>query len=338
MARAPWPREEPRAQAQPVHLEAGAHHLLVRWSRVEGPRFRITLARADGDASDLTSAAPAQLRGRRLRSRCELGRACAPAPAFADSGGLRGEAQQELERDPADALAAFLLVRATLRDDRDAARAAVERLIVLTGGSAPALTLRVAQVLTDGDVPERIGHALALADLTAAIEKDPRALRAALTLAAMQRDAERTDEASSILARAESTARALAPANDAPLPPRLLIARARLLDAQGNSALARGLAEAARVLDGGRCDGLGMAQELSRRDGGLADQKALSDALVDCPEQRGALPQLLRDRGDLQGAEAMLARFAAQRPAQPQRLAQLAELRAARGISPAPSP
>jgi len=330
ISRSPWPREEPRAQMQPVHLAAGSHALLVRWSRAEGAHFRISLARADGEPTDIVSRAPAQLEGQRLASRCALGTACTPAAAFADTGGLRGEAERRLARDPADPLAAFLLVRATLKEDRDAARGSIDRLIAATNGGAPALLLRVVQVLSDGDVPERIGRAHALADLTSALEKDPRMLRAALTLAAMQRDAERTDEAAAVLARAERSARALA-GNGAPLPPRLLLARARLLDAQGNTALARAAADSARSIDGGRCDALGLAQELSRREGSLADQKALTDALVACPEQRGALPQLLRDRGDLAGAEAILEKMAAMRPAQPQRIAQLAELQAARG-------
>jgi tetratricopeptide (TPR) repeat protein len=330
ISRAPWPREQPRAQLQAVRLEQGKHSLLVRWSRAEGPRFRITLLRADGDASDLRSDFPERLRARRLSSSCALGVACLPAAAFVDDGSLRGAATRMLDKDPADTLAAFLLARSTLKDDRDAAKAAIDRLVVLTGKSAPALAMRVVQVLTDGDIPERIGHALAIADLSAAVEKDPRMLRASLTLAAMQRDAERTEEAANILTRTETKARAML-GNGDPLPSRLVMARARLLEAQGNLAVARTLAEMVRVRDAGRCDGLGMAQELSKREGSLADQKSLSEALLVCPEQRGVLPTQLRERGDLAGSEAMLAKFVALRPAQPQRLAQLAEAQATRG-------
>ncbi len=330
IARSPWPREEPRAQTQSVRLAPGRHALLVRWSRAEGPRFRISLARVDGAASDLVSSAPEHLAGQRLASPCRLGIACVPPPAFVDARGLRGAAEARLSQNPEDVVAAFLLVRATLKDDRDAARGAIERLIALTGSGAPALTLRVAQVLGDADVPERIGHAQALSDLSAALEKDPRMLRAALTQGALQRDAERMDEAAAALSRAERSARAMLE-QDAPLPARLLVARARLLEMQGNTALARTRAQAARQRDGGRCDALGLSQELSRREGSLVEQMRLADALVECPDLRPALPMMLRERGDLPAAEALLARFAAQRPAQPQRLAQLAELQAARG-------
>src|ERR1700730_14545422 len=60
-ARAPFPFGSPRAQTTAVRWSPGRHHVLVRWTRAEGNRFRLTLVRADGAASDLTSAAPYEL-------------------------------------------------------------------------------------------------------------------------------------------------------------------------------------------------------------------------------------------------------------------------------------
>jgi len=59
MARAPYPREVPRAQTVAVTLQRGTHQALVRWSRAEGARFRLALVRADGAPTDIASAAPA---------------------------------------------------------------------------------------------------------------------------------------------------------------------------------------------------------------------------------------------------------------------------------------
>src|SRR5207302_7396827 len=65
VARAPYPREVPRAQTAAVHLQPGKRALLARWSRAEGGRFRIALVRSDGAVSDAESAAPAEVSGMR---------------------------------------------------------------------------------------------------------------------------------------------------------------------------------------------------------------------------------------------------------------------------------
>ncbi len=61
LSRVPYPREMPRAQTVAVRLAPGTHQALVRWSRAEGARFRLTLVRADGAPADFISAAPAEL-------------------------------------------------------------------------------------------------------------------------------------------------------------------------------------------------------------------------------------------------------------------------------------
>src|SRR5207237_6610798 len=112
----PYAFESPRAQTAAVRLPPGRHQVLVRWSRAEGTRFRLTLARADGDASDLTSAAPRELAGARAAAVCELGEPCITPPAWTDRADLRAAASAMLEADPADALAAWLLARAAMGD------------------------------------------------------------------------------------------------------------------------------------------------------------------------------------------------------------------------------
>src|SRR5438874_657710 len=326
IARVPYPMESPRAQTAAVRLAPGSHHLLVRWSRAEGNRFRITLARADGDVSDLTSTAPAALSGARAAATCELGQACVAASAWKDRADLRAAAAAMLEEDPFDALAGWLLARAEMGDDRAASRAAVDRAVTLSANGAPALALRAQQLLHDPEVPDRIARARALADLGEAARKDPLLVRARLTAAALERDSERYDDAARDLDRAEAVLRE----QKAPPSARMLVARARLLDARGNSAGARARAEEALRAVPGRCDTLQLLLDLSRRGGSLSDQRAYAEGLVGCPDGVVSAAQAARSRGDLARAEELLKIAAALRPAQPSRLEQLADLQSAR--------
>jgi tetratricopeptide (TPR) repeat protein len=325
VSRAPYPRETPRSQTAAVRLAKGAHQVLARWSRSEGARFRTVLSRADGAAADLSSAAPAELTGLRAAAPCALGTSCKAAPAWRDESDLRAAAAAMLEKDPSDPLGAWLAARASMGDDRAAARAAVERALALSFNGAPALTLRAQQLLHDPEVPERIGRGRALSDLTEATAKNPSLIRARLTAAALERDSERFDDAAQDLDRAET---ALGP--NAPLPPRLLVARARLLDARGNPAKARALAEAALAGSPGRCDALQLAYELARRESALADQRRLAESLLSCVDGISTAAQFFRERGELARAEELLARWASLRPAAPSRLEQLADVQSAR--------
>ena len=330
VSRVPYPRESPRAQTVAVELAAGKHDVLARWTRSEGSHFRVALVRGDGAPSDLQSAAPAALTGMRAANApCALGRACIAPPAWSDKSDLRAATAAMLEKDPGDALAAWLQARASLGDDRSLSRSAVEKAVALSASGAPALALRAQQLLHDPDVPDRIGRARALADLSEAARRDPALVRARLTAAALERDAERFDDAALDLDRAEASLREeLGP--DAPLPPRMLTARARLLDARGNTAGARAAMEAALKTAPGRCDSLQLLYELSRREGALAEQVRLAESLLTCNEGLSTLAQLLRDRGDLARAEALFARGISLRPAAPARLELLGEVQAAR--------
>lgn len=370
ISRFPYPRDLPRAQLAAVHLGAGAHAVVVRWTRADGPRFRLAIVRADGASSDLKDAAPARLSAARADGPCRLGSSCVAPPAWKDDGGLRGFAERALADDPTDPFAAFLLARATLSDDRAAARAAVERAVALSDNGAPTLALRAQATLRDTEVPDRLGRARALRDLTDATQKNPQLLRARLTAAALQRDSERFDDAAQELdlaeraflrigvqTIAETSARAAAPATaeagpaqatrepaaatrepaaPAPpvppsLPPRLLLARARLFEARGNTALARARAQAALALEAGRCDALQLLADLGRRDGSIADQLRLAEQLLACPQGASTLATLLRDRGDSERAEGLLVAAATARPASVGKLETLAELQLARG-------
>jgi tetratricopeptide (TPR) repeat protein len=217
-----------------------------------------------------------------------------------------------LEDDAGDALAAWLLARATMGDDRAASRAAVDRAVTLSASGAPALALRAQQLLHDPEVPDRIGRARALADLGEAAGKDPSLIRIRLTAAALERDSERYDDAAQDLDRAEGAL------HDEKLPPsaRLLVGRARLLDARGNSAGARARAEEALRLVPGRCDTLQLLLDLSRRGGSLAEQNKYVDALTGCSDGIPAAAQAARTRGDLARAEQLL-RLAATRTCSP---------------------
>ena len=330
ISRVPYPRESPRSQTAAVRLAPGRHQLLARWSRSEGSRFRIVLSRGDGGPSDLSSAAPAALTGARTAAPCALGEVCVAKPAWNDAADLQKAAASALEKDPGDALSAWLLARAAMGDDRAVSRAAVDRAVLLTGSGAPSLALRAQQLLHDPEVPERIGRARALSDLQDAVRKDPRMLRARLTAAALERDSERYDDAAQDLDKAESLLRE----EKAPFPARLLAARARLLDARGNGAGARARAEAALKASPGRCDTLQLLADLSHRDGSLADQRRYAEALLPCPDGIGAAAQIARDRDDLAKAAGLLHLFVALRPSQPSRLEQLADLEAARDQVP----
>ena len=326
ISRVPYPLESPRAQTAAVHLAPGRHSVLVRWSRAEGNRFRVTLARSDGDASDLKSSAPATLSGARAAAVCALGQTCVAAPAWKDRADLRAVASGWLDQDPGDALAAWLLARAALGDDRSAARAAAERALILSGSGAPALALRAQLILHDPEIPDRIGRARALSDLEDAARKDPLLVRARLTAAALERDSERFDDAAQDIDKAETALREA----KQPIPARVLAARSRLLEARGNTSGARTRAEEALALVPARCDTLQLLLDLSRRGGSVADQRKLAEGVVGCGEGLAIAAQAARSRGDLARAEELLQLAADLRPAQPARLELLAEVQSAR--------
>jgi tetratricopeptide (TPR) repeat protein len=326
ISRVPYPFESPRAQTASVRLAPGVHHVLVRWSRAEGNRFRVTLVRADGDASDLTTAAPKEFSGARVAAPCDLGQPCLAPAAWIDRGDLRMSAAAMLEKAPGDALAAWLLGRAAMGDDRTLSRAAVDRAVALSSSGAPALALRAQQLLHDPEVPDRIGRARALADLGEATRKDPLMIRARLTAAALERDSERFDDAAQDLDKAEAVLRE----QKAPFSVRVLVARARLLDARGNAAGARGRAEEALKAAPARCDTLQLLMDLSRRDGPVADQRKYAEALVGCNDGVTTAAQTARTRGDLARAEELFRIAASLRPAQPSHLESLADVQSAR--------
>jgi len=348
LSRVPYPREMPRAQTIAVRLGPGTHQALVRWSRAEGARFRLTLVRADGAPADFASAAPAELTGARLEAPCALGKACSARAAWAETPSLASVAEERLREDDGDPLAAWLLARAVIGDERAPARVAVARAVALSASGAPALLLRAQEVLRDPEVPDRLGRSRALIDLSQAARKDPLLVRARLTAAALQRDAERYDDAAQELQQAEAALRHLggpapqagaipaaltvaarAPAADA-LPARLQLARARLLDAQGNASAARAGVEAALRADPGRCDARSLRYELARRDGSIPDQRKAAEGLLPCGDGASTLAGLLRDRRDLARAEELFALLAAAHPGQPARLHALAEIQGAR--------
>ena len=345
VARVPYPRESPRAQAVAVKFAKGAHAVLVRWSRVEGARFRISLSRQDGAPSDLRSAAPATLSGQRSEAPCALGQSCVARAAWTDDAGLRGFAERALAQDQGDCMASWLLARTALGDDRALARAASERAVQVCFSGAPSLALRAQELLHDPELPDRLGRAKALTDLAGAVQRDPQLVRARLTAAALDRDQERYDDAGQELDRAESALRALSafvqppvqtarasasgPAFFAP-PARLLLARGRLLDAQGNTAAARARVAEARKLEPTRCDARQLLFDFAQRDGGVEERLRLAGELALCNDGLAVQVRLARERGDLANAEALLTRLAALRPAQPGRLESLAEVQQAR--------
>jgi len=332
ISRSPYPRVVPRVQAAAVTLAKGPHDVLVRWSRLEGIRFRISLVRGDGAPSDAEDAAPSALDGRRLASECPLGSVCLARPAWEDRASLRAHAEERAKADPDDPIAAWLLVRATLADDRAAARAAVARLVATTSSGAVALLVRAQEALRDPEVPDRLGRTQALADLAEATRRDPFLLRGRLTAAALQRDSERYDDAARELDQAEAALRGKNAAGTpaTPLPPRLSLSRARLLDAQGNPAAARTRVEAALQQDPGRCDARVLLYQLARREGSMADQDRFAERLLGCSEGAQTLASLSRDRGRLDRSESLFADLARSRPAQPARWFSLAEMQAAR--------
>jgi tetratricopeptide (TPR) repeat protein len=326
LSRVPYPQEVPRAQSLPVKLAKGKHALLVRWSRAEGSRFRLSLVRGDGGPSDATSAAPESLTSSRQSGPCALGSTCTAKPAWKDKADLRAAAEAQLADDDGDPLAAYLFVRAVLGDDRAAARAGVDEVIRLSSSGAPALSLRAQELLHDPDVPDRIARGRALADLSEAARKDPRMVRARLGASALLRDSERYDDAASGLDKAEATLR------EAGLPAtaRTLMSRARLFDARGNPAGARARAKEALQLAPGRCETLQLLYDLARRDGSAEEQQKLAQDLLPCNDGLRSLANLSRERGELARAEELFALGTRLRPAVPQRFELLSEVQAAR--------
>ena len=293
LSRVPYPQEVPRAQTVAVKLAKGKHQVLVRWSRAEGSRFRLTLARGDGAPADVASAAPEALTGSRRPGACALGTSCVAEPAWRDKLNLRDTAEARLEDDPGDPLAAWLYLRAVLGDDRAAARAAVDAAVRFSSSGAPALALRAQQLLHDPDMPDRIGRGRALADLSEAARKDAQLVRARLGASALLRDSERFDDAASGLDKAEATLR------DARLAPtaRTLLARAKLFDSRGNPAGARARAAEALLAAPGRCETLDVLFELAHREGSASEQQKLAQEMLPCAEGLRTLSQLLRERG-----------------------------------------
>jgi hypothetical protein len=326
LSRVPYPQEVPRSQTVAVKLAKGKHQILVRWSRAEGSRFRVTLARGDGASADVASAAPEALTGARLRSPCALGSSCVAEPAWRDKLDLRANAEKQLEDDPGDPVAAFFFVRAVLGDDRAAARAAVDAAVRYSSAGAPALALRAQQLLRDPDMPDRIGRGRALADLSEAARKDAQLVRARLGAAALLRDSERFDDAASGLEKAEATLR------DAKLEPtaRVLLARAKLFDSRGNPSGARAKALEALAAAPGRCETLELLFDLAHRESSAAEQQKIAQQMVPCPDGLRTYSQLLRERGELAKAEELYTLGVRLRPALPQRYQQLAEVQGAR--------
>ncbi|HEY2027749.1 MAG TPA: hypothetical protein VGH20_00955 [Myxococcales bacterium] len=326
VSRTPYPQQVPRAQVLPVRVAKGRHQFLVRWSRAEGSRFRISLVRRDGAPSDAQSAAPEALIGSRKPSPCALGSVCTAKPAFRDQSDLRAHAEAQLDDDPGDPLAAYLFVRAVLGDDRNAARAGIDALVQYSSSGAPALALRAQELLHDPDVPDRIGRGRALADLSEAARKDAQMVRARLGAAAILRDSERYDDAATTLDRAEGSMREANLEGTA----RTFLARARLFDARGNAAAARAWARKALVAAPGRCETLQLLSDIARRDGTAAEQEELAQELLPCPDGLRGLIGLARDRGDLARAEELEAQAVKLHPSVPQRYQELAEVQAAR--------
>jgi cellulose synthase operon protein C len=346
ISRVPYPHEVPRGQTAAVALGPGRHDVLVRWSRAEGARFRFSLVRRDGAPSDVASEAPAELRGRRKSAPCALGETCVAAPAWKETGLLRAVAEEQLATDPGDPLAAYLLARASRADDRDATRAAVARAVQTSASGAPALMLRAEEEARDPEVPDRIGRSRALADFAEAARRDPLLVRARVGVAALERDSERFDDAAQELERAEAAVRrasgraapsgsavqaSVRPADAAPLPARLSLAWARLLDARGNPAAARRRVEAALAVQPSRCDGQQLAWQLARRDGGVRELAPIAERLRRCPDGIATSAAFERDRGNLARAEELFAALARARPAQAAALQSLAEVQNSRG-------
>src|SRR5262249_33674301 len=85
----------------------------------------------------------------------------------------------------------------------------------------------------------------------------------------------------------------------------------------------------------GRCDTLQLLLDLAARTGAASEQRKYAEQIVSCSDGLSGAAQAARSRGDLVRAEELLARSAALRPAQPGRLAQLADVRVARQELPA---
>src|SRR5439155_761489 len=85
-----------------------------------------------------TSAAPKELSGARAAATCDLGWPCVSAPAWTDRADLRAAATADLEKEPADALAAWMLARAAMGDDRQVSRVAVDRAVLRSAAGARA--------------------------------------------------------------------------------------------------------------------------------------------------------------------------------------------------------
>ena len=288
-SRVPLPRALPRVGSAPVSLTKGPHRVAVRWSRLEGARFRLTLARRDGAPADFTTSWP-------------LAKApAAPAPGtWTDDGGALARARSALDAAPGEPDALIPAAIAVLDDDRALARKLVEAAVALSPHGVPGLVLRAELDLRDGDLPDRVARGRAARDEDAALAHRP--LPRVLAMRAMlERDAERYDEAQARLDAAGPS-------------PRAQLARARLAQARGNAAEAKRLAAAAESADPGRCDAMQLLFDLARSEDDLSRADELVRRLAGACGSRSALLGHLRSRGDAKGAVQLARALVAAQP------------------------
>lgn len=301
----------PQQLVRPVELSPGRHQLLVKLAR-GGARagLVVSLARADGAPSDVTSAAAAP------GPRTPAAPGPWPSPAFTPA-----ELAAALEPG-GRALAHLLAARDAASGDLEGAKALLEAALSTHPGSAPLLVARAAACEGDPSLDEQIARGRAEAALRQALAADPGEAEARLELAALMRRSERSADAADLLAGLPPGAAGR---------PGALAAQARVALERGLAEEAEALAEAAREA-GGSCDALKLLADQAGRREAVAPEAALVEALAQgCRGGRERQVRLLEQRGDPAGVLAALAPVLALRPAQVQPALQRAAALAALG-------
>ena len=273
----------PYAQAVPLRLSAGRHHILLKLGRVGGPAWTAAyLARTDGAPSDALftgtppgAATPPVARGRM------------PCPV-----GTPRELLAKLEPELGPLGARLVLARDLAVIDREAAKVLLQEALERAPRSAALLAQRAEVTRADTSLSERVARARAESDLDAALAADAGHAQARVARAELAQAGDRSEDAA-------ATLETLGPAEAAQ--PRGLLARARVARARGRDEQAEALAEAARRA-GGSCGALEVLLEGATRREAVARQDELSAALAHCPGGVERLAAHRRRRGNLPGA------------------------------------
>jgi hypothetical protein len=285
---------EPATQAWEVELPRGLHRVVVRFAPGREPgSLAVGLARADGEPSDATWTAtppgpiPPKAGGRREASRPWTTRTLAAS----------------LEEGAGPVVARLLAARATLRIDREAAKALLVEASERSPDAAPVRAALADALADDPTLDPQVARSRGEAELRRALARDPGDAEARLELSALLRASDRAADAEEALAGLPG---------DVAERPAALVERAWVARARG--APERGDALAATAAARGSCDARAILHDSASEREAIAEQDAQARALLQCRGGRERLARHLERRGEFAAALEVEAPVAEARP------------------------